>query len=473
MTIADPSSTAAPRVFGWPALACRLVDAAFDTERDAERAARAHAARALLPCAWRDAFDADGSAAWRQLEPPSMGESASEQIQLEVALIDLAQARALEFADDVAAPTALLRPIADGFMPDWRALPPSPRLRLSRFAYLRREPGGGADGADALVLECPLGLARVTLLAPAAALAVHTLAIGLGVADTVSPALLRLLWLARCLDDIDDPTGEARQPALQQWEFHDLLFHMRSRIGRHDQPMGAQFRFKGVLPPQPSLKPGYPGGAPPITLNRPDLVAVTARDPRFTEVLESRRSRRTHGPGVISATELGEFLFRVARVRGRTITEAGELTNRPYPNGGASYELELYLTIAACDGLAPGFYHYDPEAHTLRRLHEPNAHTAALLRGAYQSCAGSGVPQVLVTLASRFQRVAWKYSGIAYATQLKNTGALLCVMYLVATAMGLAPCALGLGDIERFRLLVGSSPFEEGSIGEFMLGRAG
>ena len=38
---------------------------------------------------------------------------------------------------------------------------------------------------------------------------------------------------------------------------------------------------------------------------------------------------------------------------------------RPYPSAGASYELELYLAVDNCDGLARGFYHYDAGGHAL------------------------------------------------------------------------------------------------------------
>jgi hypothetical protein len=43
-------------------------------------------------------------------------------------------------------------------------------------------------------------------------------------------------------------------------------------------------------------------------------------------------------------------------------------------------------------------------------------------------------------------------------------------MYLVATAMDLAPCALGVGDSDRFTKLSGSSYLKETSVGEFALG---
>ncbi|MEU5367228.1 hypothetical protein ABZ354_27800 [Streptomyces sp. NPDC005925] len=43
-------------------------------------------------------------------------------------------------------------------------------------------------------------------------------------------------------------------------------------------------------------------------------------------------------------------------------------------------------------------------------------------------------------------------------------------MYSVATAMGLAPCALGSGDIDLFARATGCDPVEESSVGEFSLG---
>jgi oxazoline/thiazoline dehydrogenase len=60
---------------------------------------------------------------------------------------------------------------------------------------------------------------------------------------------------------------------------------------------------------------------------------------------------------------------------------------------------------------------------------------------------------------------------MSYATVLKDVGALMQTMYLVATAMRLAPCALGGGDAEHFARLLGSDYFEETSVGEFVIGR--
>jgi SagB-type dehydrogenase family enzyme len=77
---------------------------------------------------------------------------------------------------------------------------------------------------------------------------------------------------------------------------------------------------------------------------------------------------------------------------------------------------------------------------------------------------------VLLIITARFGRVSWKYRGMSYATVLKDVGALMQTMYLVATAMELAPCALGGGDAERFARVIGSDYFSETSVGEFLIG---
>jgi SagB-type dehydrogenase family enzyme len=94
------------------------------------------------------------------------------------------------------------------------------------------------------------------------------------------------------------------------------------------------------------------------------------------------------------------------------------------------------------------------------------------LRDAQASAGLAQQPPLLITLASRFQRRSWKYAAIAYANTLKNVGVLHQTMYLVATAMGLAPCALGWGDADLFAAAAGTGYYAESSVGEFLLGSA-
>jgi oxazoline/thiazoline dehydrogenase len=355
------------------------------------------------------------------------------------------------------------------------------RFQLSRFAYCHR------DG-QALVLESPLSLARVILPGHAGAALVAELAqprtcrdltarVG-EVAEDTAQTFLSLLVNAAVVAEVsaDGALPEDAHPPLVQWEFHDLLFHARSRPGRHDSPVGTTYRFLGQIPPLPALKPPTSDAA--IPLYRPNLEAIEREEPFFTSVLERRTSIRQFGEPPITVQQLGEFLYRVGRVRAILDPDPSrgclyEASNRPYPSGGATYDLELYLTVNTCEGLAAGIYYYNPLEHQLHRVAERTAQVEALLRGAQADAELSSLPQLLITMASRFQRLSWKYSGMAYATTLKNVGVLYQTMYLVATAMGLAPCALAVSNSALFAEAVGTDYFAESAVGEFLLGSAG
>ena len=347
---------------------------------------------------------------------------------------------------------------------------------LSRFAHVRAEQGR-------LVLESPLSLWRVELLHPGLLALVERLSrcqpldalrgglppeLGAGLPD-----LLRLLVGAGFVGEGEAGAPHAGEDAeLQQWEFHDLLFHARSRTGRHDGPVGRTYRFLGKREPQPALRPGF--GAPVIELYRPDLEHLSAKDKPFTTVLEQRRSVRRFGAKPPTLTQLGEFLFRAARVR-HVIERDGqsylyESSDRPYPGGGGCYELELYVVVNACEGLAGGIYHYDPLNHRLSTVPGGEAAREPLLAEAALA-NGSGLrPQLLIVLTARFPRMLWKYQTMGYAAILKDVGVLYQSMYLVATAMGLAPCAVGVGNPEPLRAVTGDRYWAESSVGEFMLG---
>jgi SagB-type dehydrogenase family enzyme len=83
----------------------------------------------------------------------------------------------------------------------------------------------------------------------------------------------------------------------------------------------------------------------------------------------------------------------------------------------------------------------------------------------------SAPPQVLITIAARFGRVAWKYSALAYGLILKDTGVLMQTFYLMSTEMGLGGCAIGLANIDLFEKMTGVEFHIEGPVGQFALGR--
>jgi SagB-type dehydrogenase family enzyme len=344
---------------------------------------------------------------------------------------------------------------------------------LSRFAYSHQVEGQ-------LVLESPLSRSQVLLLDWQGAALLSQLARPHNCSELVAgvPGIsletikefVSLLLGAQMLCEIseDGTIPEKTNVTLAQWEFHDLLFHARSRKGRHANPSGGTYRFLGTIEPLPALKPRMSEEV--IELYKPDLETLKTTEASFTQVLESRKSIQKYGEIPITAQQLGEFLYRCARVKRILQTDREEIASRPYPSGGALYELELYPVVNNCQGIDSGLYHYDPLAHQLCRIADRTATVEALLQDAGRSMGQPDMPQVLIVIAARFQRLAWKYESIAYALMLKNVGALYQTMYLVATAMELAPCGLGRGNSDLFTKAAGGDYYAETSIGEFALG---
>jgi SagB-type dehydrogenase family enzyme len=199
---------------------------------------------------------------------------------------------------------------------------------------------------------------------------------------------------------------------------------------------------------------------------------ISANENSLTSILESRKSIREHGNNPPTHAELSEFLYRTARVKKRIRASEYEVATRPYPSGGALYELEFYPLVNRCEGIPPALYRYDAGLHCLEQISPLFAETRQLLADAMRSCGMRTEPHVLVVLAARFLRVNWKYESLAYALILKDVGAAYQTMYLVATAMGLAPCALGGGNSVTFCRAAGTEYWAESSVGEFLLGRA-
>ena len=142
-------------------------------------------------------------------------------------------------------------------------------------------------------------------------------------------------------------------------------------------------------------------------------------------------------------------------------------SRRPFPQAGAIDALELFLVVKDCAGLQPGLYHYQSSRHRLERISENDQRCLELLLSAETACAGKA--QVLVLLVAEMHKLAFKYQNFALSLMYRNAGAALQTFYLVATALGLAPVAIGSGSSRSFAELVGASPFQLSIVGEFLL----
>ncbi len=345
------------------------------------------------------------------------------------------------------------------------------RYQLSRFAFSRRVDAG-------LTLETPLSLSSVwmaTWHGPAllGALATPRRASELteavpGIPGEAAAAFLRMLVEAGVLVEVGADGAPIEPDALTTWEFHDLLFHGWTRWGRHEKGYGgATYRFRGRRP-QPGKKPPPSGEVFP--LQRPELDALSSSDDSFTAVLERRRTVRNQGARPVTRAQLGELLYRAVGLRHADLADRDQKEARPYPSGGAIYETEVYVLVHRCEGLEPGLYSYRLEDHALYRVEAQAPELERMLKLAAGSMARTVFPQVLLVLTARFERMAWKYETMAYAAMLKHVGVIFQTLYLVATAMGLAPCALGSGASDLFARATGLDPLVEGSVGEFVLG---
>jgi SagB-type dehydrogenase family enzyme len=371
----------------------------------------------------------------------------------------------------------VIEPQVHGYWPQAAQLRNADALVLSRFAYMRRR-------GDEMVLESPRAGALFKFCDPQIATAIAVLSTPQPIkqwrrrADFPGVELLALLLDCQILLKVGAASTSRLRLAeggqeLVLWDFHDLLFHARSTEGRHANPLGGVYPFVGVIPPPPAVQPSWPGKT--IDLRKFSAAPSEASSPIATALRKRRSTRSFDDQRPITLTELSQFLDGTARVLSRSNAtldlDDGGHTVRPYPSAGAAYELELYLTVNLCDGLARGFYHYDAGAHALAPISVATNELEALLAGAQYAMDAPAAPQILITIAARFGRVSWKYSSIAYALILKDVGVLTQTLYLMASDLELGGCAIGIANIDLFAKMTGIEFHVEGPVGQFAIGR--
>lgn len=355
-------------------------------------------------------------------------------------------------------------------------------LRLSRFAAIR------VDGGELLV-ESPLAQYDVVLHKPLAvrvATALASVATVAGLAAELRTSAEVVAEIAAylvgtgvvLLGDARDARGrptfaEDSDPTLIRWSHHELLFHVRSRMGRYGGPSGAVFPHAERFP-APNLVKTQRGGAR-VPLYRPDVAALVATDPPLTAILEQARLCTDLSDQALRADQVGELLFRAARIRSVGPNSVGtrvsySVSDRPYLSSHGLYELELYVSLHNCVGLARGIYHYDPADHVLTMVNDSAAELDDVLDGARVAARIPARPPMLITMTARIARSSWMYGGIGYALTLAHVGALQQTLCLVANAMGLAACAPAIdpGDAMDGALRL-DSPAEVG-VGELIIG---
>ncbi|WP_410665901.1 SagB family peptide dehydrogenase [Amycolatopsis sp. lyj-84] len=324
-------------------------------------------------------------------------------------------------------------------------IPAARPIRLSRFCSLRSD-------AEGMGLESPSARYRVVLYQPWAVHVAATLATAkstgeivtmTGIEPGVVGAIVSYLVAAGVVQLAGEQGrfAEDEDPELSLWSPDELLFHTTSRTWRPGGPAD----LPGLGKP-PVVKAAN-GEGPVYALYRPDLADRAETDPTLTALLENDHTCPEFTESVVSAEQLGEFLFRGARIRsiGPAHMPNGpshSASQRPYFSVACLYELELYVSVNRCSGLDRGIYHYDPLDHRLSLVNDDEADLDAMLDMAMIGGGNHRRPSALITVTARMPRMASVLGGGAYATTLAHVGALQQTLYLVARAMGLAAHAV-------------------------------
>ncbi len=374
----------------------------------------------------------------------------------------------------------VIEPQASDYWPQITTIRDRDTLVLSRFAYMRRR-------GNEMILESPRSGAVFKICNPQVAT---------GLAMLCTPHQIKELrqqypsfasQLAAILVDCDillklknakDSVLRAAEgdDNLVLWDFHDLLFHARSTEGRHANALGGIYPYARSISSPSAIRPSWPGKK--IILRR-FSVAQPESISTFERLLRQRHSTRNFDDQrPITLEELSRFLDGTAAVVWQGTSKVAFGTDsppityaaRPYPSAGASYELELYLSVNKCEGLSRGFYHYDAGEHALVQIEVLDRLLEAALTRAASAMGAPAAPQVLITIAARFARVSWKYSAIAYELILKDVGVLMQTFYLMITDMKLGGCAIGITNIDLFAKMTGIPFHVEGPVGQFAIG---
>jgi SagB-type dehydrogenase family enzyme len=218
-------------------------------------------------------------------------------------------------------------------------------------------------------------------------------------------------------------------------------------------PLAELFHENSKLPPRggdPAARSGAGprGSALPPETRGPKVYRTGARitlpsrgrlDVAISDVLSARRSVRRFAPAAVELSDLGQILGWSYGVVPR---EAAETPSpRTAPSAGALYPIDIYVAAQRVAGLAPGIYHYNPQAHELE--------TVAVRDGLGRLQAASLYPEitgmagVVLVMVAVFQRTCVKYGERGYRFVLLDCGHVAQNLHLVSTSVGLGSVGIG------------------------------
>lgn len=161
----------------------------------------------------------------------------------------------------------------------------------------------------------------------------------------------------------------------------------------------------------------------------------------FAETIAARRSHRNlREPNL---TEVGTVLARAGLTRSNATDLAGApIASRAAPSAGARHPLTLVLLVRHVSGLAAGCWVLDPIAAVLRPGKHRLEQTEEALREVAEALGQPEPPPAAVLAVAHPDRILSRYpDGISLLW--RETGALLMLVHLTASDLGLGSCIAG------------------------------
>lgn len=156
------------------------------------------------------------------------------------------------------------------------------------------------------------------------------------------------------------------------------------------------------------------------------------------EAIFKRRSIRSYKNEPLTLQEVSQLLWAAG---GKTIDAVTGAT-RAYPSAGGIYPLEIYLVAGEVEGLAQGIYHYNWQAHTIKRIVEGDRRQQ-LMRATLRQRAIADAPASIVITAVYSKTISkyGKRGEVRYVHM--DTGGAGQNIYLQAEALGLGTVIIG------------------------------
>jgi len=186
----------------------------------------------------------------------------------------------------------------------------------------------------------------------------------------------------------------------------------------------------------------------------------TRGDLSLEETLVYRCSRRSFHTSPLSTSEISQILWAAY---GWKEPEHGKRytgkANRTCPSAGALFPLEIYLMAGDIIDIPSGFYHFIPDEHALKLIHDKDLRED-LYQTAYPREMIRVAPASLIYIAIE-SRVMERYGERGRQRYIPmDIGHSAQNVYLQAEALGLGTCAIGAFDDEGIVQVLGL-PAEE------------